>query len=88
MYMYACGDVYAGEYTGGKRDGRGKYMYAASGDVYEGEYKQGRMEGRGAYLLADGSVEIGRYRAGADHGEGVRWTPDRTQAFRLHNGKV
>ena len=30
-----------------------------------------RREGRGAYLLADGSVEIGRYKAGADHGEGM-----------------
>jgi hypothetical protein len=62
-------------------------MYA-NGDTYEGEYRQGRMEGRGAYLLADGSVEVGRYKAGADFGEGVRWTPDRGKAFRLRNGKV
>lgn len=62
-------------------------MYS-NGDAYEGEYRQGRMEGRGAYLLSDGSVELGRYKAGADFGEGVRWSPDRKTAYRLRSGKV
>ena len=40
------------------------------------------------YRLADGSAEVGRYRAGADVGEGARWTPDRQLAWRLKDGKV
>mmetsp|Transcript_43479 Transcript_43479/g.87016 ORF Transcript_43479/g.87016 Transcript_43479/m.87016 type:complete len:101 (-) Transcript_43479:509-811(-) len=62
-------------------------MYA-SGDVYEGEYKQGKMEGRGIYRLADGTAEAGRYFAGADVGEGARWSADRKRAYRLRGGRV
>ena len=62
-------------------------MYAG-GDVYEGEYKAGKMEGRGTYRLADGTAEVGRYFAGADVGEGARWSPGRTTAYRLKGGKV
>jgi len=56
--------------------------------VYEGDYKQGKMEGRGMYRLADGTAEVGRYFAGADVGEGARWSADRKTAYRLRGGKV
>jgi len=87
IYMYASGDVYAGEYAAGRRHGRGKYLYA-SGDTYEGEYRQGKMEGKGTYFLSDGAAEVGRYKAGADVGEGVRWDATRTSACKLRAGKV
>ena len=87
-YLYASSDIYEGEYRGGKRDGRGVYMYAG-GDVYEGEYKAGKMEGRGTVpALADGTAEVGRYFAGADVGEGARWSADRKTAYRLRGGRV
>ena len=46
------------------------------------------MEGRGIYRLADGTAEAGRYFAGADVGEGARWSADRKTAYRLRGGRV
>merc|ERR1712185_835713 len=45
------------------------------------------MEGRGAFLLADGTVELGRFKGSAEEGEGVRWNPSRTVAHRLNKGQ-
>jgi hypothetical protein len=56
--------------------------------VYEGEYKGGAMEGFGTYQYVDGRAEVGRYQGNVDVGEGVRWSADRTTAWRLNDGKV
>jgi hypothetical protein len=86
-YRFADGSVYVGEYKGGKREGRGVYRFA-DGAVYEGEYKQGAMEGFGTYQYVDGRAEVGRYQGNIDVGEGVRWSADRSTAWRLNDGKV
>lgn len=86
-YRFADGSVYVGEYKGGKREGRGVYRFS-DGAVYEGEYKAGAMEGFGTYQYVDGRAEVGRYAGNVDVGEGVRWSADRTTAWRLNDGKV
>ena len=40
------------------------------------------------YTYSSGAAEVGCYRAGADVGEGVRWSADRQTAWRLLDGKV
>ena len=46
------------------------------------------MEGFGTYQYVDGRAEVGRYAGNVDVGEGVRWSADRTTAWRLMDGKV
>ena len=86
-YRFADGSVYVGDYRNGKREGRGVYRFS-DGAVYEGEYKAGAMEGFGTYQYVDGRAEVGRYAGNVDVGEGVRWSADRTTAWRLMDGKV
>ena len=84
-YSYSFGDVYEGEYVAGKQHGRGKYTYA-TGNSYEGEYAEGKKHGKGTYTYASGEVEVGCYEADADVGQGVRWSADRTKAWKLQDG--
>ena len=44
----------------------------------------GKMEGRGTYRYANGVADVGRYKAGADVGEGARWSADRATAVRAY----
>ena len=46
------------------------------------------QEGVGTYLYADGRAEVGAYAAHRDIGAGVRWSADRTQAWRMQEGHV
>ena len=87
-YRSSGGDVYEGAWKAGKKEGRGTYRYARSGDVYEGEWKAHKKEGRGTYTHADGEVEVGFYKQDIDAGEGVRWSADGLQVWRLRDGKV
>ena len=85
-YSASIGDVYEGEWLAGKKHGRGKYTSAA-GDSYEGEYAEDKKHGKGTYTYANGAVEVGCYEAGADVGQGVKWSADRTEAWELQAGK-
>jgi hypothetical protein len=48
---FSTGDIYEGEWKGGKPDGVGKMSYMLGGS-YEGEWKNGRRNGRGVMTFA------------------------------------
>jgi hypothetical protein len=48
---FPSGDIYEGEWKGGKPDGVGKMTYMLGG-AYEGEWKNGRRHGRGIMTFA------------------------------------
>lgn len=81
------GAVYDGEFYDDKKEGRGTCRFA-DGDVYTGQWKNDMQEGVGTYLYADGRAEVGAYAAHRDIGAGVRWSADRTQAWRMQEGHV
>ena len=56
--------------------------------VYEGQWCAGKKEGRGTHRYASGNVKVGCYRAGADFGEGAKWSADRQKALLLRDGAV
>ena len=57
-------------------------------NVYEGEYAEDEQHGKGTYTYASGAVEVGCFEAGADVGQGVRWSADRATAWEVQAGKV
>ena len=85
-YSFSYGDLYEGEYVKDKRHGRGKMTYDVGGS-YDGEWADDKMHGRGTYTYADGAVDVGCYEAGADVGQGVRWSADRAKAWNMQDGK-
>jgi len=85
-WSFAPGDVYEGEFVADKRHGRGKMAYA-SGNSYEGEWAEGKMHGKGTYTYANGELDVIRCEANARVGQGVRWSADRTEAWKLQAGK-
>ena len=78
-------------YIGGFKDdvfhGHGSHTDAA-GNTYTGDFVDGLMHGAGTYRHADGRADVGGYINGADSGPGARWSPDRQQAWRLHDGQL
>ena len=75
-----------GESEEGMWHGHGKKTYA-DGNSYEGEWAEDKQHGKGRYTYDDGEVEVGCYEAGADVGQGVKWSADRTEAWELQAGK-
>lgn len=69
--MYACGDVYEGEWKGGKYHGHGSYTSAES-DEYTGEWVNDTMEGKGRLMYrATGDVFEGTFVGGKPDGLGT-----------------
>ena len=85
-YTFADGEAYEGEFVEGKKHGRGKKTNADRSS-YDGEYVNSEKHGIGTYTHADGMVEVGCYEAGADVGQGVRWSAARTEAWELQAGE-
>ena len=73
---YADGDVYEGDWKGGKKHGKGK-LSDAGGNVYEGDWKRGKKHGRGKKTYADKRVYEGDWKDDRFHGKGraLRKTP-------------
>ena len=67
------GSSYDGEGADGKRQGRGKVTNVA-GSSYDGEWADSEQHGSGTYTWDDGEVDVGCYEAGAEVGQGVRWS--------------
>ena len=86
-YTFANGNVYEGEWKADKMEGRGTYRYA-NGNVYEGEWKAGQKEGRGTIKYANGKVLVTSFKQGVPVDEGVGWSADGLEAWRLHDGEV
>ncbi|KAH0876125.1 hypothetical protein HID58_073487 [Brassica napus] len=67
------GDVYEGEFNGGRRcNGSGVYYYYVNGR-YEGDWVNGRHDGYGIESWSKGSKFKGQYKQGLRHGYGVYW---------------
>ncbi|KAJ0231689.1 histone H3 K4-specific methyltransferase SET7/9 family protein [Hirschfeldia incana] len=70
--FFSNGDVYEGEFNGGRSHGSGVYYYYVNGR-YEGDWVNGRYDGYGIESWSKGSKYKGQYKQGARHGYGVYW---------------
>lgn len=86
-FYYSNGDMYVGGWKHDSIDGFGRYYYS-SGQRFEGLFKTGKRHGKGKLQRIDGELEIYRYEEDHRIGSGVRWSPDRTKAWLLENGRV
>ena len=57
-----------------------------SGSFYEGSFDKAGLKTKGTYTFADGETQLCFYDADAPTGLGVRWSADRTEAWKLNNG--
>mmetsp|Transcript_870 Transcript_870/g.1589 ORF Transcript_870/g.1589 Transcript_870/m.1589 type:complete len:103 (+) Transcript_870:197-505(+) len=79
--------MYVGDWKDDTIHGFGRYYYN-NGHSFEGMFRNGKRNGRGKYQLTDGRVEIYRYVNDSRVGDGVRWSANRTKAWRMVDGKV
>ena len=87
LCYFANGDLYTGAWNNDLIEGFGRYHYN-TGRAFEGNFKAGKREGRGKFQLLNGMVDIYRYVDDKRVGDGVRWSKDRTKAWRLdYKGK-
>jgi hypothetical protein len=86
-FYFANGDMYVGNWKEGIMEGFGRYYYA-SGQRFEGHFAQGKRKGKGKLQRTDGSLDIGVYSNDVRVGVGVRWSADRTQAWKMCDGLV
>lgn len=63
LYRWENGDVYFGEWIGGKRSGFGLYLWG-SGHYFSGHFESGVIHGEGIYMFSDGSKNIGVWENG------------------------
>ena len=66
---YPDGSTYVGETKGGKRHGKGVYLYK-NGEKYDGHFNRGKRHGQGTYTFLDGSKYVGEYKNGKRYSEG------------------
>ena len=67
-FKYEDGETYTGQYSLGKRHGRGRQV-CALGTVYEGHWKDDQKHGFGRDICTE-SLFIGGFKAGRYHGHG------------------
>ena len=63
------GNVYAGEWEDGKKQGTGTYSYV-NGAVYEGHFQADRYSGQGKMTYPSGNVYEGEWKDGKRNGQG------------------
>jgi radial spoke head protein 1 len=73
---FANGDVFVGEYKDGKRNGRGKYTFAANGFTYEGDYVDNKKHGYGSMNMGDKGKYEGDWEKDVRHGVGTYVYPN------------
>jgi hypothetical protein len=86
-FYYSNGDMYIGQWVSGVMHGPGRYYYA-SGQRFEGMFVNGKRQGKGKLQRMDGSLDVGVYVNDVRRGIGVRWSADRTLAWRMLDGTV
>ena len=69
---FKSGAVYTGNFTGGKKSGRGMFRWP-SGLQYTGEYVENKRHGYGVQLWPDGSRYKGDFWEDLRHGDGKHW---------------
>jgi hypothetical protein len=86
-FYYSNGDMYIGQWVSGVMHGPGRYYYA-SGQRFEGLFVNGKRQGKGKLQRTDGSLDVGVYIQDVRRGIGVRWSADRTLAWKMCDGVV
>ena len=86
-FYFANGDLYVGGWQGNILHGLGRYYYS-NGQRFEGSFVAGQRQGKGKLQRRDGSLDIGVYSSDKRCGVGVRWSADRTQTWRMLDGKL
>jgi len=86
-FYFANGDMYYGNWDADQIHGFGRYYYN-SGISFEGHFNYGRRHGKGKLQKRDGELEIYRYENNVRTDPGVRWSADRTKAWRLEGGRI
>ena len=62
--VFACGDVYEGDFLNDARTGNGTYTWA-NGEKYAGSFVNGILEGTGTYYFLGGAVYTGAFSNGS-----------------------
>ena len=65
------GDYYNGEFSEGKKNGKGKIIYA-NGTNYEGSFKNDYHDGFGKLIQLNGEIYEGEWKKGKINGNGMR----------------
>ena len=86
-FYYSNGDMYIGQWASGVMHGCGRYYYA-SGQRFEGVFINGKRQGKGKLQRTDGSLDVGVYINDVRRGIGVRWSADRTSAWKMFDGTI
>jgi len=86
-FYFANGDMYYGNWEADQIHGFGRYYYN-SGISFEGTFNFGKRHGKGKLQKKDGELEIYRYENNVRMDPGVRWSADRTKAWRLEGGRI
>lgn len=86
-FYYSNGDMYIGQWASGVMHGCGRYYYA-SGQRFEGVFINGKRQGKGKLQRTDGSLDVGVYINDVRRGIGVRWSADRTLAWKMLDGTI
>lgn len=69
-YVYANGNRYVGEFTGGKPHGQG-ILYCSNGNKYLGQWENSWRQGRGKFIFQEGHVYTGGFQRNNFHGKGI-----------------
>jgi hypothetical protein len=81
-FYYANGDLYWGNWYNNQMHGEGRYYYL-SGQRFEGTFINSKRNGKGKLQRTDGTLDVFQYINDQRVGQGVRWSADRTKAWRL-----
>jgi hypothetical protein len=81
-FYHANGDLYVGSWFNNEMHGLGRY-YFANGLQFEGTFVRNKRNGKGKLQREDGTIEIFQYIKNERVGQGVRWSADRSKAWRL-----
>jgi hypothetical protein len=101
VHVWPDGDVYCGEFCGGKRQGYGVYYYP-NGAVYRGEWRENKREGFGVEdgVEGPGTVYRGQWEGDQRQGHGVfmlaangevyrgQWEEDQRQGHGVWTVKI
>ena len=74
--LLSNGDKYEGQFSRGKINGFGEYIFKQSSDKYAGNFKDGKFDGSGTYYHGDGRKHVGDYQDNYRNGRGVLYFKD------------
>jgi antitoxin component YwqK of YwqJK toxin-antitoxin module len=81
---YGNGDVYTGDFVGGKREGRGKFECPRLNETIEGGFVNDKVEGEVKIVYGNGNTYEGQMKENKKHGRGRYWFKSRDET---HEGE-